>query len=180
MLADVVRPIPDAVPAKRSWNGIPTACHFGTCYWLFLAEFGRAPTLSEYAEFLGNPQLLIQRLLPFGQRLTRKAIQSGLVPGTIVVFVKDGAPDHSCVATNPWTLSGYNQGYIFPSGQFLQFTNNHISELRWHSGLFGKDHDQVQCNISVVEWADVVAIGESVAKAVVGHQCIRNGTLAIR
>ncbi|MFL9998176.1 hypothetical protein [Paraburkholderia sediminicola] len=47
MLIDVVQPIADANPPRFDCNGIPTACHFGTCYWLFAAEFGRPPTRND-------------------------------------------------------------------------------------------------------------------------------------
>jgi hypothetical protein len=88
-----------------------------------------------------------------------------LTPGSVVVFVKDGQPRHSCVALNAYMLAGYNMlGWFLQGGFDHDYSEHPTSDLRWRGRWREKD---VQGNTAANKWCQLVAISEAAAKKVV-------------
>ncbi|RMF92627.1 MAG: hypothetical protein D6736_03140 [Nitrospinota bacterium] len=162
MLASRVGNIPGAV--GRQWNGIATTCHFATVFWLFWDEFNRPPTQNDFLT-IGDPTLVVRRMLPLGKKLGRpRAGGLILTPGSIVVFVHNGQPVHSCVAITANTLGGYNQaGWFTGPGVDHGYSVHDTSEIRWRGGML--HGDDVQGNVG--QWCRLTVIGEQPAKAII-------------
>jgi hypothetical protein len=163
MLANRVGEIPGT--AGQTWNSIATTCHFATAFWLFWDEFGVQPTANDFG-VMGNPELVVGDMVPRGAKLTRPpdgALE--VTPGTVLVFVKDDHPMHSCVARDASTLAGYNQpNWFVGAGVPYGYTTHSTNELRWRGG---SNKNEVQGNSPTNQWCGLVAIPEGVAKAIV-------------
>jgi hypothetical protein len=162
MLVNRVNPIPNI--ANNLWNYIVTAtCHFATGYWCFEDEFTRPPTLADVSKLL-LPRLAVLDMLPYGAPLARPANGPlALTPGSVIVFVLDGAAKHSCVATAANTIGGYNQnGWFSGPGIDFGFTTHNTNELRWRGGgrneVRGKNDEM---------WCQLIAVPERAAKGAV-------------
>jgi hypothetical protein len=88
----------------------PVACHNATLFWLYQAKHRAAPSLDTYLK-LGFPTDVMKKLLANKNRVHRPPSNGSLslVGGSVILFVKDGDPKHSCIATGPFRLGGYNQ-----------------------------------------------------------------------
>jgi hypothetical protein len=153
-------------PGQALPDAIATTCHFATCFWLFLDEYNREPSFGEAVDKLGDAQGVVGRMLTHGTRLnkpTRGSLQ--LTPGSILVFVDNNKPGHSCVATEAQTLCGYNQSTWWSIGggdhNLSTHTTNH---LMW--GL--KEHvNEVHRTVNAITWYKLYEIPESSAKGVI-------------
>jgi hypothetical protein len=163
MLANQVGQIPGAVPPF--WNGIPSTCHFATLWWAFRDEFNKQPVQADFTGPLNNPIAIVRSMLPHGKRLSRPLFGSlTLTAGTVVVFVYNGQPAHSCTARTATTLGGYNQvDWFTGAGVNHGYSIHPTTEIRWR-GL-AHPHD-VQGNPGN-PWCQLFAIPEVAVKAVV-------------
>jgi hypothetical protein len=161
-LAARVGAIPGAV--GQSWNGIATTCNFATVFWCFWDEFGRQPTLLEFAK-TGSPNLVIKKMIPLGVRQNRPGHGNlQLTPGSVLIFVAGGEPAHSCVATAANTIGGYNQVNWYSGGGGVNhgFSTHNTNRSNWGAG--GHNNDVVG---NTGQWCQLVAVPEASAKAIV-------------
>jgi|FLYL01.1.fsa_nt_gi hypothetical protein len=162
MLKDIVGPIPGA--ANKTWNSIATSCHFATVYWLLAEVLSRQPNLEDFVR-IGDPTLIVKQMLAKGRRISRSRLGSlMLTPGTVVAFVQDGEPKHSCVAIESTKLGGYNQtGWFSTPGVDHGYSTHHTIEFKWRGGQMNAD--DVQGNQG--QWCQLYAIDETSAENVV-------------
>lgn len=115
-----------------TWQGIATSCHFATFFWLYWDEFGELPTIDIFFR-IGNPNTVINHMLPFGRILQKPA--QGSVPftsGSVLIFAENGQAGHSCIALDSRTIAGYNQENWFKTpGKNHGFTTHLNSDIEW-------------------------------------------------
>ena len=151
---------PDGQPPWR----IATACHFATVYWLFRDEFKRIHSQNE-ALTIGNAQLAVGKMIAHGaQRIRPPHGDLMLTAGSVLIFVKKGVPEHSCVAIDPQTVAGYNQmGWYSAGGADHGYSEHPTSQLIWASAT------QVR-RVAAAGLFDLYEVPEPSAKAIVrGH-----------
>ena len=151
------------IGAGRVWNGIPTACHFATVFWLFRDEFGRIPTPAELVR-VGDATLAVGRMLAHGSRKTNPLHGSlTLTAGSILVFVRNNQAGHSCVAIAPQTLGGFNQlSWYSAGGANHAYSAHPTNELMWGS----LTHRSQVHRVGAEDWYDLYEVPEQRAKAV--------------
>lgn len=110
---------------------IPISCHLSTVYWLFQCAYYRKPTGDDLARvYDNNPSGFVTHLLSKGQPFTKKS--GGLTPNSVLVFVKNGTAQHSCIAMSETQISGYNQtGWFSSNGVSHQYSEHLVSHIRW-------------------------------------------------
>jgi len=150
------------IGAGRTWNGIPTSCHFATVYWVFLDEFNRAPTQQEMVA-IGDAQGAVGRWLPHGSRKSNPLTGSlTLTAGSILVFVRNNQAGHSCVAITQQTLGGFNQMSWYSAGGANHAYSAHpTNQLMWGS----LNHRSQVHRVNAQEWYDLYEVPEYWAKA---------------
>jgi hypothetical protein len=151
----------------------PVACHNATLYWLYQAKYRAAPSLATYLD-LGFPTDVIKKPLANKNRLQRPPVNGSLslTAGSVILFVKDGDPKHSCIATGPFRLGGYNQPNWFdesgsnargvPNGHSIHSTLH----IQWDTAN-ASDKDLVRGNTLNTSPCKVYYIKESDALRVV-------------
>jgi hypothetical protein len=159
--------------ANGMWQGIPTTCHFATCFWMFTDYMNRPPAnQKEYLDCFGNPELVVRAVIQQGSpRLLTRPSSAGppvltVAPGSVVVFIQDGKNGrlgHSCVAMNENRVGGYNQTGWFFTGVSHEYTSHHTSELRWRGDEYPQD---VEGNVLGKSWYQLMAIEGETAKKI--------------
>lgn len=166
--------MPDVNPRSFTvggvWNTIPMACHNATLFWLFEAEFNRPPaSMNEYLDAFStppkNPTGIVREMLALGQRLQRPGVgHSVLTTGSVIVFVHNGQPGHSCIATAAGQIGGYNQVNWFTGvGAVNGYTTHATSEFKWRGA---NQPLEIQGNTQD-KWCSLVAVPQNAARAVV-------------
>jgi hypothetical protein len=152
-------------PHDQAQVKIPTSCHFATCFWLFLDEFGREPSQDDLGT-IGNAQLVVSGLIPRGTRL-HNPIRGSLrmTPEAILVFAENNKiARHSCVAIDAQTLSGYNQlGWYSAGGENHGHSTHTTNQLMW--GV--KDRLNEARNFGATAWYQLYEIPEALAKGTI-------------
>ncbi|MDX2154090.1 MAG: hypothetical protein SFV54_25345 [Bryobacteraceae bacterium] len=148
-------------------NGHPpynfaTSCHFATCYWAFLDEFGRVPTQAELLK-IGSAQTFISGLLPHATRLNRPGAGSlMLTQGSALLFVDGNVAGHSCIATAAQTVAGYNQmGWYTLGGVDHGFSTHTTNMLMWGAGGNASRVRRTQS----AGWYELYSLPEAVLRA---------------
>lgn len=160
---------PRSFTAGGMWNGIPMACHNATLFWLFEAEFNRIPSQQDYLNAFSthpkNPTGIVRQMLALGQRLQRPGIgHSVLTTSSVIVFVHNGQPGHSCIATGAGQIGGYNQvNWFTGAGQVNNYTTHPTSEFKWRGA--GQPLE-IEGNVQG-KWCSLVAVPQNAARAVV-------------
>ena len=154
----------DATHQQRTF-----ACHSATLFWTAQAKAGVPPTWAEY-QLLPFATDFVKRLLPFGQQVRRpKGPRLGLFPGSVILFVKNGAVGHSCVATTPYLLGGYNQVGWYdqtgrnPTGVAHEYTVHSTDALKW---ITAKPPDRVDGPFPKDGPCQLLAVPEALAISV--------------
>jgi hypothetical protein len=129
-------------------------CHSATVYWLYMDEFQRAPSLDDFlAPGISPPAPVIQAMLGLGNQITSANALRGLTPGTVIVFVQNGEPMHSCVAIGGQRIGGYNQtGWFTSAGIGGAYTSHAMADVQWLDGLMNRNkvrgsNDRMQCTL---------------------------------
>jgi hypothetical protein len=128
-LASVVKEI--VLKDTKAWaytqGRFPGLCHQATLFWLIMAKRGIEATPFEIAQ--ADP--ILQDLKQCGRQVLRANFSPPPAPGTVVMFLSNGAPKHSCVIKDSDTLGGYNQVGWLPGGQSTRYTQNKLGDLPW-------------------------------------------------
>ncbi len=140
-------------------------CHGATVYWLFTDEFQRLPTVDEFTDqTLSPPAPVIQRMLGLGNQVNGATALNGLTPGTVLVFVLNGEPAHSCVVAAGQRIAGYNQtGWYSSAGAPGAYSSHSMNDVQWNGGVFNRHHVQGALPGQLYR---LVAIPENMAKAI--------------
>ncbi len=124
--------------AGAYWRGIPMSCHVATLIWLHHASTGNLPAGFNEIPKIGNANEVLRRIFRRGVRLRVNHRQDvPLVPGSVLVFERNGEPMHSCVAVTNKKIAGYNQTDWFrqqggrQAGIASQFTEHQILDVDW-------------------------------------------------
>ncbi|MDB5247502.1 MAG: hypothetical protein JWQ40_1896 [Segetibacter sp.] len=158
-----------AAIAPGALNPVPISCHVASLYWLFKDELKRDPVLADFTGPLYNPTNVIGQMLPYGRRITKPVFGNlALTAGSVIVFVQNQQPRHSCTASTANTVVGYNQTNWFTGlGVNHGFSQHNITEIRWRGGLSNKD--DVQGNQG--SWCQLIAVPEVAARAIIRQLC---------
>ena len=138
-------------------------CHGACVYWLFNAEFSRPPSLEEFTgDKLSPPDPAIASMLKFGRQLKAPAELNAVIPGTVLVFVENDVPRHSCVEIMNHSIAGYNQtGWFTSAGIGGEYDAHPMSEVMWlgkpHAGMVRGSNAAMRCKL--------LAIPEGTARA---------------
>lgn len=138
-------------------------CHGASVYWLYNAEFSRPPSFREFTDKkLSPPDPIIASMLKFGRQLKNLTELNAVIPGTVLVFVENGMPKHSCVAIMNHSIAGYNQtGWFTSPGIGGDYDTHRTSEVTWlgkpHAGMVQGSNSTMHCNL--------LAIPEGTARA---------------
>ena len=151
---------PHANPAAS----FSTSCHFATVYWLFWDEFSRPPNQNELVK-MGNAQLVVGKMLPYGVKKTNPAPgHLTLTTGSVLIFAENNTAGHSCIATAPQSLEGYNQGGWFSAGgQNHAHSSQTTNQLMWGA----QSHRNQVHRVAADGWYELYEVLEPFAKAVV-------------
>lgn len=161
-------PIPGAV--GRIWNGIPTSCHFATIYWIIQEEFGRVPTVADFAtigELNGAIRIMVQI---GGVRINRPGGggQLNFTPGSVIVFVSNNQPAHSCVATFANQVGGYNQqGWFTAGGLNHGYSYHNTNQFKAWGGIFNSK--KIRGNIDNTYYR-LYSVSEGWAKSIIWNK----------
>lgn len=112
-------------------------CFTAVLTWLLRSIDDRVTTESARERIIGAGHAgpVMAEILAKGTRLKRKGRfnKKFRVPtGSIVVFVRNGAPSHAAVATGPATITGYNQTHWF-GGPANQYSHSDLTKIHWAS-----------------------------------------------
>ena len=145
---------------KPPWP-IATACHFATVYWLFRDEFSRFHSQDEAVK-MGNAQLVLGDMIKHGARRVRPPQGDLLLTaGSVLIFVKKGVAEHSCVVLDPQTVGGYNQmGWYSQGGADHGYSEHPTSDVMWASATQAR-------RVSADGQFDLYEVPEASAKAIV-------------
>jgi hypothetical protein len=156
-LVDVVGPIGGA--HHGTWNGVATSCHFATVFWAYHAEFGSAPALANVAK-MGVATGVVRQMIAHGQKKRRS--DPALITGSVYVFVRNGEPEHSCVALSNNQVGGYNQTNWFSSpGVAHGYSTHTVDHFVWTGTHSVRGNTGQQCSL--------VCVPEGVARACARH-----------
>lgn len=150
-----------------SYPGVPRImCHSAAVYWLYTDEFKRTPSLDVFtSNALSPPDPLITSMLRLGRQVTSDAALKALAPGTVIVFVENGRPMHTCIALPGQHIGGYNQtGWFTSTGVGGRYSTHNMDDVQWISGIMSGNrvrgsNDRMRCQL--------IAIPENTAKAIV-------------
>jgi len=170
MLANTVGNFTNAAP----FVGVHIMCHGATVFWLYADEFGRRPTLPEFtAPSMSPPDPIVKSMLRYGKHLQNAAALTSVAPGSVLVFVENNEPKHSCVALGGHRIGGYNQtGWFTTNGVPGGYSVHNMSEVIWlpglmHRGLVRGSHDRMHCKLCAIpEGAAKAALRQAVQLAV--------------
>lgn len=161
-------PIPGAV--GRTWNGIATSCHFATIYWIIREEFGREPTAADFAtigELNGAIRIMVQI---GGVRINRPGGggQLNFIPGSVIVFVSNNQPAHSCVATFANQVGGYNQqGWFTAGGLNHGYSYHNTNQFKAWGGIFNSK--KIRGNVDNTYYR-LYSVSEGWAKSIIWNK----------
>lgn len=109
-------------------------------------------------------QLAVSPCLKESTKVRRYQQATAVVPGSVLVFVENGVPKHSCVAMPGMTLGGYNQtGWFTTMGIQGGYSSHPMSEIMWLGGVRHR-HEVRGSNESMV--CQLIAVPERSALAV--------------
>jgi len=141
-------------------------CHSATLFWLYTDEFRSSPSLDVFtSRALMPPAPLIRSMLRLGSQVKNASSLSRLAAGTVIVFVSNGEPMHSCVALPGNRIGGFNQtGWYTTNGIGGRYSAHNMTEVQWFTEFMNKNevrgsNDQMRCKL--------IAIPENSAKAIV-------------
>jgi hypothetical protein len=148
------------------FGGVNIMCHGATLYWLYTDEFGSPPSMNVFtSNSLSPPDPVIKSMLPLGKQVLNSMALKALPAGTVIVFVENGSPKHSCVTLNGKMIGGYNQtGWFTSPGTGGHYSTHSMDDVQWLSGMMS--HNQVQGSNASMK-CKLIAIPENTAKAVV-------------
>jgi hypothetical protein len=149
---------------RAPFAGTHIMCHGATVFWLYSDEFGSPPTLQQFtAPAMSPPDPIVRSMLRYGQHLQNATALTSVAPGSVLVFVENSEPKHSCVALAGHRIGGYNQtGWFTTNGVAGGYSVHNMSEVMWLTGLMQRgqvrgSHHRMHCKL--------YAIPEGVAKA---------------
>lgn len=153
--------------ANIAFPGVPTVmCHAAALYWLYADEFKHTPTLAVFTSpKLSPPDPVIKSMLRLGRQVTNAASLKALQPGTVVVFVENGEPRHTCIVIQGQQLAGNNQtGWYTSAGVPGRYSTHSMDHIQWLGGIMSRNevrgsNDNMRCKL--------IAIPENSAKAIV-------------
>jgi len=141
-------------------------CHAAALYWLYTDEFKHTPTLEVFtSQALSPPDPVITSMLRFGKQVKNLEALKALAAGTVIIFVQNGNPMHTCVVLQNNQLGGNNQtGWYTSNGVAGRYSTHSMDDVQWIGGLFSRNevrgsNANMRCKL--------MAIPENSAKAVV-------------
>ena len=165
-LAGRVAPIFGA--GAMTWNGIPTSCHFATIYWIILDEANRMPTANDFMN-IGNINEAMKRMVQNGGVRINQPPGGGqlnLTTGSVIVFVRNNEPSHSCVATSATRVGGYNQlGWFTAGGSNHGYSSHNTNQFKaWGPRRWNRN--KIRGNVANVYYR-LYSVSEAWAKAII-------------
>jgi len=127
----------------RMWNGIATSCHFATIYWIILEVTNRTPTTADFQNKIVNPSGVIKSMVHNGGVRINQPGGGGeltFTPGSVIVFMRNNEPAHSCVATSATKVAGYNQqGWFTAGGLDHDYSSHKTNQFKAWGGIFNRN-----------------------------------------
>ena len=109
------------------------SCHLATACWLFREINNRDPDMNEWGDIAVNVNEAMRQIAVQGSR--RQPPYRGTLAvsqNSVIVFMRNGQPQHSCVARSTQTMGGYNQTQWFSTpGVDHGYSTHAIGDIRW-------------------------------------------------
>jgi hypothetical protein len=164
-LTDVLKPLP-SLTATDKGHTVPIhwQCHQAVLAWIYEALFSRTVTGVEVLTFFLDCPPIMKAIIAQGMRVFPPATDKIYVtPGSVLVFSRQGNPEHSCIMKENDKIIGYNQMDWFTGPGYQSAISTHdTSELKWQGGVVTRQ------NKNYVLWA----IPERLACEVVRQQVV--------
>jgi hypothetical protein len=142
-LTDVLKPLPSlTVTVKDLTVTLQWQCHQAVLAWIYEAQFGRPVTGVEFATFFLDFSPVMKAIMAQGMRVFPPATDKIYVtPGSVLIFSKQGIPEHACIMKENDKIIGYNQTNWFTGPGYASAISTHdTSELKWEGGVVTR-HD---------------------------------------
>jgi hypothetical protein len=148
-------------------------CLYATIYWLYEDLHGVAPTaklMSDIA-FHCTFNRIFNDMIAVGSRVSRPIFGSlNLVPGSVLVFQKNGQPGHGCIVKSSTAIGGYNQTNWFRTpGITHRYSEHSPNDIVWRGATHPHD---VNVNVVVPPfppnpiWGTLYQVNQAQAKDV--------------
>jgi len=167
-LTDVLKPLPNnmTLTVKDLTMPLRWQCHQAVLAWIYESEFGRQITALEFSAFFLDFAPIMKAIVAKGMRVFPPSTDKIYVtPGSVLIFTKQGIPEHACVMTENDKIIGYNQTDWFTGTGYPSAISTHdTSELKWEGGVVTRHNNKY------VLWAVVEGLAcEVVRSHVVGN-----------
>ena len=121
-------------PFKLPAMTIPISCHLATLTWLYREVRQRAQKATELGQIDVNDVI---KAIAEGGSLRETPYRGTLAVSrnSVIVFMCDGQPMHSCTAISTTQIGGYNQSDWFRTpGVGHGYSSHNVTDFRWGRG----------------------------------------------
>jgi hypothetical protein len=126
-----------------------STCFYATIYWIYEDLHGVGPSRETMTDILikCTTNRIFADMIGAGRRVSRPMVGSlNLVPGSVLVFQKNGQPGHGCVVKSATQIGGYNQtNWFSTAGTRHTYSEHHPNDIAWRGPLHPND-----VNVNVV------------------------------